>query len=278
MLSIRGSSTTTYEACPRLWAAQKILEEGDSYQISAQKLARPLLHVGAVVGRGLHAGAAYLMKEFERSGAKSIKRKKEAIDVARESVVKDYDGGVRPDAVTPTSRDAMLSSASLVDRLDRDFDPKDQMTIIEAGLRMVIDVDDGSQVMVTGTVDHYVVLDTLTDFKTGKAKPAPIAQIGTYSLLTRHAGYTPKSLQMLYGRRVRMDAWQPPYQRTWYDRIEAERHALSIIFDAARAWYRWLITRDPREFKANPTCRLCSEAYCPAYNSDFCKIGKQAHG
>ena len=118
----------------------------------------------------------------------------------------------------------------------------------------------------------------IRDTKTGVAPRPNHAQLGGYKLIARSNGLpSPRELLEDFIPRVTLKKDQPPPVTTTYDPTIAEHAAHQVIDRMVQSLgefeARVQSGAKPPEyaFMANPNSMLCSEKWCPAYGTSFCR-------
>jgi len=273
-IRLRASSLSDFEGCQRRGGARFLLSSGLAREFGVT-LNKTTQHIGAVVGTGAHAGAAVLMEEFANTGDQGgAPRLKRATDKARSEVDRLCAEPAITDVVTPTVRDAMDAASRITGRIHQDVIPPSKPGLIEKGYAATFKGFDGSEpFVVTGTIDLWLVHAALWDFKTGRNRPQPMAQQGSYSLILRSNGVDVRGAAIKFGKRPKKYTPSPKIETIPIDLPKAERHALSIARTAARGISDLIDSGNPDVLPANPACQLCSKKFCPAFNTDMCTVG-----
>lgn len=274
MIRLRASSLSDFESCQRRAGARFLQASGLDREFGVQ-LRRTKQHIGAVVGTGTHAGAAVLMQEFAETGQQGgDHRRKRAMDVAASSVTDQCREPSVMDETTPTNAAAVDAAQKITERIYLDVIPASKPLVIEKGYSATFRGLEGEdEFLVTGTVDLFLVTRDLVDFKTGRNRPKPLAQQGAYSLILRSNGRDVERASIMFGKRPKRGSPADKIEPINLPLSDAERHALSVSRIASRAISDLVSSGDPNVLPANPGCMLCSEKFCPAFNSDFCRVG-----
>ncbi len=276
MITLRSSSLQNYAECQRMFGAWFMISSGLAREYNLD-LREPRPHVGAHVGTGTHAGAAYLMEEFAKTGEQGDRwRAKQASDIARFKTDELCSAPTLFDPpLTPTTRAAVEAAAKITERIHLDVVPDSPPLLVEKGYKAIFKGAPGSDdYQVTGTFDTFLIELALWDFKTGKMKPRPMAQMGSYSNILRSNGFDVNKVAVKFGARPSANKPAKPIEHIDIDLPEAERHAKSISRQAARSMQEMLDSGDPEMLVANPGCLLCSPDYCPAWGTKWCKVGR----
>jgi hypothetical protein len=272
--TVRPSSLTTFADCGRRWASRHLADE---ISAAGYRLRTGLSsHVGAAVGTGVHAAAAYSLHVRLQSGG-SLGRDADAEEqgilafrdrAAAEMV--DWDG-TTPDSNTAEAQIRRMSRAwrrseaaesnplQVEERLEAEFAP---------GWRVSGQLD-----LLAGDPDQIV-----RDTKTGTRRRANGVQYGAYGMIWRAWGYRPKGVIEDYLQRVALAKEQPPVQSHPIDIVLAQREAFEVleaVRTATAEFERRLANPNGRPpegaFRPNPASALCSARFCPAWGTEFCR-------
>ena len=276
-LVIRPSSLPAWNDCPRRTAARLFPElvTGAGYTLRAVAT-----HVGATVGSGVHAGAATTLKAKMETGDLGPE------DVAVETAFAEFDAraeesGVVWDATTDNRNAAQVQIRKMTRAHRKHVAPEIQPVVVEE--RLEADVGDGF--IISGQLDALAMEpdSRLRDLKTGVTRRANGAQYGSYSMLFRAHGYEVGSIVEDYVKRVRSAEPQPEPESHLLPIDAAEQDAVEAIADVKRSVGEFLARAADLDgppphtaFRANPASMLCSERYCPAHGSDFCRSHRGA--
>ena len=280
-ISFRSSSLTSFESCPRMFGAKWLVDNKLAGQF-APDLRPTKQNVGAAVGSAVHAGHAFLMDALKNSGNHGTEqRKHHAVDVARAELDKIMTG--QPIIVDNTCKNALAADhavAKIMAQMYLDYRPDVEPLMVERGFKAIWRYKRGGveqQVRITGTIDLYLLDETLPDLKTGRWRPAPYAQLGTYRNLLELRGYPVRDLHARYYKRVSAGTQQPAAEIIPIDKEEATAHAKLTACTAHRDMSRTLKTGSPVHLMARYDHPLCDPRFCPAFGTSFCSIGKTAH-
>ena len=281
-LSFRVSSFDTYPPCGRRFGANWLISSGMASTLGYEfHPRRP--HIGAVVGTGFHTGTGYLMREWQVTGEHGGRQRLEhAQDMAAGNVHEQMNGtqAVTMDDTTKSGWQAQQSAKAMVGRIHDELRPTSAPLIVEKGMKA--EYPGGFQV--TGTLDLFMIAEELNDHKSwSRFKPKSVAQQGTYSILIR-SNINPATGERYEVQDISLNAVQRrkdgagPLERIDIDRDIAERHAMNVAKRAAADVQRMLDTGDPEELIANPSDPLCSDKWCCAFGTPFCRIGALVNG
>ena len=128
---------------------------------------------------------------------------------------------------------------------------------------------------ITGHVD-VVSESSILDTKSGKTIRPYHAQLGMYAnLLVSTRNWKPKFLITNYLPRVMVDKPYPGTKTAGYDVDFSMNEAWYLANQLIRDIKNFQQCGNPAVFVANPNCSLCSEKYCAAFGTDFCKYYKK---
>jgi hypothetical protein len=271
---VRASSLSGYPDCPRR-AAAKVFRadvEAAGYEL------RPLPgSVGAAVGTAVHAGAAMMLHEKAASG--DLAPESAATDCAAEQVRETaLAEGLNYDRETATLNEAVTQAVRMTRAYRRVIAPGVEPVLVEERLEAQV----SPSVVLSGQSDVIArEPGRVRDLKTGKIRGNHKPQLGAYALLARSNGIDVdvKEVAEDFVRRVATARPQPEPQTFLHDLAAAETAAVSILrhiegdITAFRNGdlARHLLPGDPWAFPANPNSKLCSEKWCPAWGTAFCR-------
>lgn len=271
---IRCSGLPTWEDCERRGAATSFpgLIRDAGYDLRGR-----IAHVGALVGSGTHAGAAYTLKQKLQHGG--LGHGDEAEDRALEELKRRLvEEGAVWDETSPNYGIAQRQVARMVRRYRETLAPQITPISVEEEFRVVLV---GGFVLVGHTDALAQEMSRLRDLKTGTTQRANGSQYGAYALLLLSLGRPVRQIVEDYLPRVRIDAAQPdpivtllPFEEPQQRAFEVIEHIRSSVSEFER---RLAVGDRPPEgaFRANPMSVLCSEKFCPAWGTAFCRAHKQ---
>ena len=266
--TIRASSLPGYPDCPRRWAARQLRTE---IETAGYRLRTTGTSIAAAIGTGVHGGAAYLLKE-KMLGRKPFDAEDEAVDVFREAI---HDGEILMDEKTaPTKNDAEKQVTRMLAAFERGVLPAVNPIMVEERLQAI-----RGNITLSGQGDNLCEEpNALRDLKTGARAGMHRPQLGAYSLLYRSHGRQVHRAIVDFIPRVSLRQAQPEVISTEYDASRCETAALRVLDHIERDMKLFregdgkaFLPGDPWAFAANPSSMLCSERWCPAFGSDFCK-------
>lgn len=275
----RASSLQNYENCPRMFAANWLSVNELSDQFGLLNRAPVKQNVGAVVGSASHEGHAYLMNAIIDTGEHGgAARRAQAIDVAHSSL--DTLWGAEPvstDQTTPHYAAARHATTKITRQMHLDTKPDVLPVMVEKGHKANYRYKKNGEeyrLTVTGTIDSYLLDRTLPDAKTGRNKPAPFVQLGTYAIILEANGFPVDTLQANYWKRVGQKTAQPPVEVIPIPIAHSKKHALAVTKGAHIDVLELLKKGTPDHIQARPNNYLCDPRFCRAYGTTFCTIGE----
>lgn len=271
---IRASSLSGYPDCNRRGAARIFRREIEAAGFVLRDTPRG---VGAAIGTSVHRAAAVVLDEKARSG--TLPPESVATDCATEDLKEAVAQGVMFDGQRgPThNRDEALRQAAGMARVyHRIIAPTVEPIIVEE--RLEAEVSPG--LVLSGQPDVVArEPGQVRDLKSGARQGNHNPQLGAYSLLARSHGNDIATAAIDFIQRVPVTKPQPdPVSRPVPVEI-AETAAINIIRHIAediRVFRegdrtRRLLPGDPWSFQANPGSLLCSQRWCSAWGTEFCR-------
>lgn len=280
---IRPSSLTTYADCPRRFAARHlrrdVTEAGYELQPAGASTA------GALVGSGVHAGAAWTLEQKRDGGGTGAEGDaiERAIEGFRDRAAAE---GAEWDDTTPSPNTAEKQIARMVKVFRARIAPRIEPVQVEERLEVTIEpgwvLSGQVDALTAGLADDG---QTVRDTKTGVRRRANGAQYGAYSIILQSHGFAPTQLVEDFIARVPLKHEQPMPEAVEFDyhasRMDAWDAVRAIIRDTAEFQARVL---DPNgeaphgAFRANPASNLCSARWCPAHGSRWCRSHRPEKG
>lgn len=261
MKSIRCSMLPSWIDCPRRATARqfKRLVESRGYE-----LRRTLPSIGAAIGTAVHHAAAVLLTARQKDNASPLES---TLADAIAEFQKEIDTGVEWDDTTRNQRAAYQQIESLTRAYVPIIEKTNPILVeeqFEAGL------SDGWKL--TGKIDLFTEERHLDDLKTGSLSRPYIQQAGGYTLLLEANGHKVKSAGTTFIKRVSPKKPQPPTLQTTFDLDAARRSAYATAQAIMRDVEAFEQSGDPYDIPANPMSLMCSDKYCPAWGTEFCKV------
>ena len=263
MTILSPSAIPSYNNCARKQAAALFQKEIAEKGFSLRKLQN---NIGAAVGTAIHAGVAHLLRA-KRDGQPGAL--KEGPDIALAELDNKLKEEVFFDKTTPTRDQAVEQIKTQLSIYLKSYLPTARPKRIEETLTAVMTED----LVLQGTLDYQDEADIIHDSKFGARRPEAQGQLGAYSLLVRSHGDRVSGLQVDWIKRPGKKLIPSDPVIIKYDVSDSERLAESTIHRMQRDLTEFKNTGDPYVFAANPMTYLCSEKFCPAHGTDFCKLG-----
>lgn len=276
-ITIRPSSLSTFNDCQRRAIAQSLpdLAEGAGYEVRRQ----PVAHVGAIVGSGVHAGISHALTQKQQTGR--IGSDKDADECAiYEMRRRSEQEGCRWDAITRNPNTAEKQVLRMGAQWRQDLAPQITPVLVEQRL----EVEAAPGVILSGQLDALAQeQDAIRDTKTGSVQRSHGAQYGAYSMLFRGHGHEVHHLYEDFIQRVDIRKPQPEVETSAIPITVAEQEAYATIqrmvatIEEFRRRLRGESFGPPEmAFAANPNSVLCSEKFCRAWGTNWCKAHKGA--
>lgn len=269
---IRVSSLPAYPDCPRRDAARSRLAEITAAGYDLRETGKS---IGAAIGSGTHAA---LETAFRAKLAGETFSDSEFTDRAGAEIDKAVAEGIIWDDTSRNVADAKRQTVKQARVIWDHFGDRIEPIAIEE--RVSADLGDGfilrGHIDVRGRITGYAALtgEGIGDFKTGTIQRANAMQYGGYSLTARANGLTVNWAAEIYAKRVGVTKPQPDPVLVPYAVAEAERGAYEVaqkmksdLQDFRRSASSWA-------FLPNPNSMNCSDKYCPAWGTEFCKAHK----
>lgn len=269
---IRPSSLPGAADCGRRFAAHTLTVEVEAAGYELQPK-RPL-HIGAAVGSGVHAAAAFMLTEkMERD---SLGSESEAVDRAiAEFTDRAAEEGLTFDDVTGNVATAERQMQRMTRSYRTHLAPALQPLLVEH--RLEVDVGDNTRLSGQGDVLTRGQDGGIHDTKSGKARRANGAQYGAYALIFQTHGFHVETITEDFVPRMRLSAEQPPPRSTSIAIEAATEQAVAVIEDIKRSVAEFERRLRGGEgaphaaFRANPASALCSPQFCRAHGTRFCR-------
>lgn len=265
---IRASLLPSWNDCPRRGAAQQYrkLIEGAGYTLNERPPS-----IGGIVGTSVHTGAGVTIKQYIDSG--TYAKRQDCIDVGIDTLRREVVNGTLWDSTTSKRGDAELQVVQMVTSYCVQVAPS--LTPIRLEVQRESKFLEG--VIFTGKDDVETACG-IRDTKTGSREKSFHAQLGGYSLLRRAESEAVKSLTVDYLPRVSVAKTYPGAREILYDVKQCEELAYYTIQQIAESVKRFMATGNSFAFPCNPMSTMCSDKYCSAYGTNFCKISSHKRG
>lgn len=270
---VRASSLPTVLDCTRRWAARTLREEIEAAGFALRNVG---LHVGAPIGTGTHASAAHMLRGKRDTGRPAPFHEAEELGMVELDRALEEAGEVMWDKTAANRNDAQRQVRRLSMKYLEQVVPGASPVLVEE--RLVAEVEPGF--IVSGQLDSlgtYAPDHGLDDTKTGTEPRGAVSQQGCYSLLLRTPrpefpdGWKVSRLGIHWLPRRSLNVVQPDVVRGTIDQNAAENLAQDAITSAIDAVKKFRVDQDPSAFRANPGSMLCSDRFCPAWGTAFCR-------
>jgi hypothetical protein len=275
-ITVRCSSLSSWPDCPRRGAARsfKRLIEAAGF-----KLRQPAGSIGASVGSAVHRGAETLLTE--KAGGADSPNLSAAQDAAVETLHdRMREDDARMDKETPSQSVAERQVIRMTQAYAAHIVPDVEPLTVEQ--RLVARIPwSANNLALSGQSDVLAREPSrLRDLKTGKGRfGSHRPQFGGYSLLGRTHGFPIKEIAEDFVQRCAIDKPQPAPRTFAYDVQGCEQAAVSVIRHMDLSLHTFLNgdparniePGDPASFPANPSSKLCSERWCSAWGTPFCR-------
>lgn len=269
-IRIRASALTMWPDCERRAAARlfpkMLLDQGF-------ELRQTPIHIGAPIGTGTHAGAAYGMSFKMATGELPPLSEAEQVAISGLDEALDEVGG---DVDWKPGQAANLNEAQKqVRRMLAVVHTRLSPLVKPAAVEDFLQADIGDGFALTGHRDLYGIEVksgnwSIVDLKTGAHKGSHMPQTGAYAILGRSHGNQVDGARIFHVPRVPLKKTQPDPVIIDVPIESAERAAEATYKRAKSSLLQFMETGDPHVFLANPFSKLCGES-CPAWGTPFCR-------
>lgn len=262
-IEIRSSMLPSYPDCPRRGAAKQFRE----LIINAGFTLRNLMpSIGAAIGTGCHSGAINLLNDVILSGVPGSKSDAEELSIIR--FREQIELGVVWDSITCKNNDAEKQIRILLNSFLLEALPQIKPKFTEFARLAVL-----GEIENTGHTDIETIENGIDDLKFGAQFRPYHSQLGDYAILRESmAGGKVESLRLFHMPRVSLKKNYPGMSVFHYDIRESKNAAWYTIRMIRGQVLKFIETKNPWSFPANPMSMMCSEKYCPAHGTDFCKM------
>ena len=257
---IRASSLPGFQDCARR-AAGRVFRP--LLSDAGFTLRDTMQHIGASVGTATHAALAHTFGEKIRTG--ELGNATEDEQVGLESLADTMANGVQFDATTPERNTAEKQVLRMYRIFRLTVAPAMNPMAVESAMQLT--TQNGN--LVSGHID--LSADGIHDYKTGTVRRQNMAQMGCYSILSRANGDAPGAITEHYIQRVPVSEMQPDPVAYAFDRELSERVAAQTILRVEQMAATFQIDGDPQAFPANPMSVLCSQKFCGAWGTEYCR-------
>lgn len=263
---VRCSSLTEYPDCERRFASRHLQELIGGAGFAMREVAG---QIGAKVGTAVHSGAAHMLRHKMKHG--DTGNGADAIEQGIESLRDEMRNGTVLDDTTPTIGDAEKQVSRMVKAYQMFIAPRIQPVAVELELTARVT----KTLRLTGHMD-VAENEEIRDTKTGIHQRPNHPQYGGYSLLRRAHGSVVTKFHEDYVPRGAMAKPQREPKTTEYPVATSEQATKAVLNRIDLAVQVFTKTGNPWEFLPNPASMLCSDRFCPAFNTAFCLAHKGA--
>lgn len=269
---IRVSSLPSYADCARRDAARSRRQEIEAAGYALRETGKS---IGAVIGTATHAA---LEAAFRAKLAGDTIAPSEFADRAEAEIREGAASGIIWDDTSKNSGDATRQAVKQSRIIWDTY--RDRLEPVAIEERVQADLGDGF--ILRGHIDvrGYFVGDPrlvgggIADFKTGTVMRANAIQYGGYGLVARANRLEVNWAAEIYAKRVAPTKPQPEPLLAPYDVAEAERGAWEVAHKMKADLEAFRASGNPWAFLPNPNSMNCSDKYCPAWGTGFCKAHK----
>jgi hypothetical protein len=264
---IRASSLSGWNDCPRRGMARQypdIFESATGVEVRREEKR----FVSAAIGTSIHRGAQTILTMKMQGESASID---DMIGASMASYAEETADGIEYDGTTAAPSVAEQQIIILAREYYNSVFPEIEPIAIEQSLSAFIGSEGAFKL--TGHPD-VIERRRIRDIKTGRHGHNCHAQLGAYTLLAaaNDIGEPPDELVVDHLPRKTPNK---PYPGIGIFRYDADactaeaRAVLKIIMIQIRDLRN---EKTPDVVPANPSSILCSEKFCPAYGTDFCRL------
>lgn len=260
----RASSTTEWPDCQRRWAARNIPHLVRDAGFELRKVPN---NIGAKVGTALHSGAAFMLQHKIDTG--ELSKKSDAVEHGIESLRREVQEGAAWDETSPNMTSAEQQTKRMVEIFHGVIAPTLRPVAVEQ--EMVARFSPTLRV-----IGHLDIAEDMgiDDNKTGIMRRPNHPQYGTYSLLRRSVGHTVSRVREHYVPRAPLSRTQPIPTTHIYPMETCEQAAHAVLKGIDAAVQTFKKNGDVWSFLPNPASMLCSDRFCPAHGTSFCRSHK----
>lgn len=260
-LKMRCSMLPGFADCARRAVAKQYRRQVEERGFSIRQLPPS---IGAAVGTAVHAAAAEILKREWSTGGTALDH---AVETASIEFNAEVSKGVIWDDTTPNSQAAKKQIESLTQAFIS-ASLNSAPVLIEERFSAKLSED----WEISGQIDTFENYGHLDDLKTGALARPYIQQLGGYAMLLETNGHRVSSIGTTFIKRVPAKRDQPAAIKTRFDLTVAKKSAWVAILEIQRVVGLFLESGDPYSIAANPMSMMCSDKYCPAHSTEFCKV------
>lgn len=274
-LTVRASYLSGWPDCPRRSAARMFWP---IVRDMGFKLRRLSSSVGAAVGQGVHAAARTMLDQKARTGVLSSVA--ESNDVAIQVLREKIREGVIYDRETQSLNEGEQQTLRMARAYRFYVAEKVKPIIVEERFEARVPWT-RNPLILSGQPDLVAEEpDAVDDLKGGKMRGNHRPQIGSYSLIVRSNNRARiKQVRETWLPRTSLRHPQREPEVYIHDLVGSEQAAVAVLrhVDACLTTFlegdaqRHVLPGDPWAFPANPQSKLCSDKFCPAWGTEFCR-------
>jgi hypothetical protein len=265
LIRIRSSMLPSAADCMRRAAAAQFKTEITD---AGYRLRERLPVIGGIVGTGTHKGTEHTIETYIKTGNHA--RITDCIEIGIESIKSEIISGIIWDPTTPSKNDAEQQCKQMVNAYCVMIAPNIKPVAVPEKYRQAKISED---ILFTGSTDIETIENDIRDVKTGYALKPFQAQQGGYSLLRKAAIKQPTNRLIVdFLPRTSVKKTFPGPTTKIYDVDLCEQMAYSIILRIASAVRKFRLAGNSNAFPCNPMSILCSEKYCTAFGTEFCRL------
>lgn len=265
IISIRASILPGAADCMRRAAAAQFKTEitAAGYRLRER---RPV--IGGIVGTSVHKGTELTISTYVTTGKHSPVS--DCIDAGIDSIRSEIVSGIIWDQTTQSKNEAEQQCRQMINAYCIMIVPQINPVAVPEKYRQAKIAED---VLFTGSTDIETVEQDIRDTKTGYTIKPYQAQQGGYSLLRKSSlKQTTNRLILDFLPRTSTKKTFPGPTTVEYNVSICEKMAYDIILRIAAAMRKFRATGNSLAFPCNPMSILCSEKYCTAFGTEFCKL------
>lgn len=270
VLTVSCSALNRYNDCPRSNILRFIRREAES---EGYELAPSTPSAAAAIGTGAHAVMAELFRQKMGFGQMNFI---DAIATGEEKMLNEVAKGAIWDATTPHVETAKKQLKALCNAFLPIAELIDPVAVEDELEHLISPL--GREAVPIRLIGHRDVKDSrheIHDHKTGEELPPCYPQLGGYGLLSLYRGEEVSALRINFAPRLPVSRLHDCKARSVrLDLQECLNAAWSTLLEIQRHYMRWLETKDSHVIPPNSYSQSCTEKYCVAYNTEWCKVGK----
>lgn len=263
-ITARCSSLTEVPDCERRFAARHAQDLIGAAGYTVRQLPG---QIGAKVGTATHSGVAHMLSHKIKTG--ELSDRQDAEEAGIESLRREVAEGAVLDETTPNLNTAERQVQRMVQAYFFNVAPEVQPIAVEEAL----EANFNERIRLTGHLDLSED-DQVRDLKTGIHQRPNHPQYGGYSLLRRSHGHKVSRFYEDYVPRGRIDRPQRVPVLTEYPVATCEQAARAVLNRLDQTLQTFMKNGNPWAFIPNPASMLCSDRFCPAHSTSFCRAHK----